>query len=281
MGVEVRWFFEGPLPANVSVWFANEAMGEVPPTIEKRTDLYLATREDIGVKLREGRLEIKWRSDLGQPLMVSARVQGQTECWDKWSWKDPQGKAEAQIADLLRERSDHPWTPVQKERHQRKYELSADGWRPILPEDRVEQGVILELTKPRVQGRSWWTVGLDLLGKARNADESLKEAKEVFEKPLARLFEKYPGPALKLDNSYGYPKFVLATEIMSEMADPVERPKLILTILDRIMPIPEEAPDDVKAQIDVERQMVVLREEWNKMPIEELRALEKRLFPRG
>ena len=210
MGVEVRWFFEGPLQATISAWFVSEAMGEIPPTIEKRTDLYLATREEIGVKLREGKLEIKWRAGPGQAFPVSARGQGQAEYWEKWSWTDPKGKADAQIEELLRERSDLPWIAVEKDRHQRKYELIDDNLR--FADGRVEQGVLLELTKFTVHGQPWWTLGLDLLGKAGKGKERVKEAKEIFEKPLSRLFEKYPGPDLNLVNSYGYPKFVLAIQ---------------------------------------------------------------------
>ena len=210
MGVEMRWFFKGPLPANVSAWFGS--LGEFLPQLEQRTDLYLATREDLGVKLREGRLEIKWRRGPGHPMTISARVQGSAEYWDKWSWKDLQGKAEAQIADLLRESPDDPWIRVPKERHQRKYDLAVDGLQPILLKPRCERGVILEVTKLRFRGRPWWTVALDLLGKAKKADEGLKEAKEVFVRLLQSLFEKYPGPPLRLENSFGYPKFVLARE---------------------------------------------------------------------
>ena len=94
MGVEVRWFFEGRLPAQVSARFGSEALGEFLPATEQRTDLYLATREELGVKLRDGKLEIKWRPDPNQPLTVSSLLQGQAEYWDKRSWKDPQAKGD-------------------------------------------------------------------------------------------------------------------------------------------------------------------------------------------
>jgi len=52
-----------------------------------------------------------------------------------------------------------------------------------------------------------------------------------------------------------------------------EKGRLILTILDRIKPIPESAPDEVKDAIDTERQILVMRAGWNNMSINELRAL--------
>jgi len=57
---------------------------------------------------------------------------------------------------------------------------------------------------------------------------------------------------------------------MSEFAD---KARLIETILDRIKPIPESAPDDVKDAIDTERQMLVIRAGWNNMSVAELQAL--------
>ena len=52
-----------------------------------------------------------------------------------------------------------------------------------------------------------------------------------------------------------------------------EKGRLIQTILDRIKPIPESAPDDVKDAIDAERQMLVMREGWNNMSVSQLQAL--------
>lgn len=50
-----------------------------------------------------------------------------------------------------------------------------------------------------------------------------------------------------------------------------ERATLIEAILDKIKPIPENAPDDVKDAIDTERQVLAMRADWTTMPIEELR----------
>jgi hypothetical protein len=59
-------------------------------------------------------------------------------------------------------------------------------------------------------------------------------------------------------------------------SNPTERAELILKLLDKLMPIPEEAPNDVQNQIDAERQMLAFRAGWTSMPIEELRAIASR-----
>jgi hypothetical protein len=54
-----------------------------------------------------------------------------------------------------------------------------------------------------------------------------------------------------------------------------ERAQLIGTILNRIKPIPDDAPPNVKEVIDVERQLLVIRVGWNKMSMDELKMLLK------
>ena len=56
---------------------------------------------------------------------------------------------------------------------------------------------------------------------------------------------------------------------MNEFA---EKAELIEQILDRINPIPEDAPDDVKEAIDSDRQILVMRAGFSQMSVEELRA---------
>ena len=57
------------------------------------------------------------------------------------------------------------------------------------------------------------------------------------------------------------------------MSEFEEKGRLIETILDRIKPIPESAPDDVKNTIDAERQMLVMRAGWSNMSVAELQVM--------
>jgi hypothetical protein len=52
-----------------------------------------------------------------------------------------------------------------------------------------------------------------------------------------------------------------------------ERTELIISMLDKITPIPENAPEDVRETIDQERQLLAVRAGWTVMPLEELRKL--------
>ena len=52
----------------------------------------------------------------------------------------------------------------------------------------------------------------------------------------------------------------------------VEKAELIEQILDKIYPIPKNAPDEVKEAVEVNRQMLVMRAGFIYMSIEELKA---------
>ena len=57
---------------------------------------------------------------------------------------------------------------------------------------------------------------------------------------------------------------------MSEME---ERGRLIEQMLDKIHPFDSRMPDDVRAGVESDRQMLVIRAGWGSMPIEELRQI--------
>lgn len=99
MAMEMRWFFPGTVPEEVSRWFKDGLLGtgpdkypEVPDPKGKRADAYLATRDDdIGVKMRntgvEPKLEFKWRLATEEFASSGGLVTGTLENWDKKSWK--------------------------------------------------------------------------------------------------------------------------------------------------------------------------------------------------
>ncbi|MFN2285080.1 MAG: hypothetical protein ACK2UQ_11710, partial [Anaerolineae bacterium] len=60
--VETRWFYPGIIPSDVLAWYHyGERAPEAQPT---RIDYYLRLSDhgDLGIKLREGRIEIKQRA---------------------------------------------------------------------------------------------------------------------------------------------------------------------------------------------------------------------------
>lgn len=96
---EVRWFFEGKLNQHESLkrWFETiapiqKSYGVGPPMwkgrLDDQPDVYLLVpgSDDMGIKWREGELQIKGRvASLGTQVF-GARHQGVVECWVKWSY---------------------------------------------------------------------------------------------------------------------------------------------------------------------------------------------------
>ncbi|MBC8503531.1 MAG: hypothetical protein ISR58_17985 [Anaerolineales bacterium] len=62
--VEVRWFYQGVIPSDIQTWFDQKVVEGIEPINQpSRTDQYLLQGHNasLGVKLREGRVEIKQR----------------------------------------------------------------------------------------------------------------------------------------------------------------------------------------------------------------------------
>lgn len=206
MGLEIRWFFEGSMPPEVVSWFRGKALGEFLLPTEERTDVYLITPdENLGVKLRKGKLEIKWRQKHERFVAAGERVKGQAEYWCKWAWKDREAKSDKEIVDALKQGSDTPWVEVAKERQQRKYKLTEDGFIAVPQEDRPVRGCAVELTKLSIRGKPWWTLALEIFADDRGSMQILGERVET-------LFADYPGPELHVENSSGYPAWVWVSE---------------------------------------------------------------------
>lgn len=80
---EVRWFFDGPLPADVRMWFTDYARRG---TRESRTDVYdrSAARSGVGIKRRDGAtIDAKHRVGDPEVLELWPGVTGRVEEWQK------------------------------------------------------------------------------------------------------------------------------------------------------------------------------------------------------
>ncbi len=197
---ELRWFCQGPLPDTVERWFQQDCPGESPEPLEEREDLYLLTAgcEHLSAKLRQEKLEIKWRgAELGA-LQLAKESEGQAEEWLKWI-----------CADLTAERivpeaivATGPWVKVAKARSQRKYQVFPDQSLAVVPVNQsIDQGCTVELTQLKITGKSWWSIAFEASGKANNLRGTLQ--------PVARwVLTTYPGPKLRLRDSYAYPKWL-------------------------------------------------------------------------
>jgi hypothetical protein len=193
---EVRWFYEGRAPALVEAWFRRG--GRAPTEQPARVDHYLrlVDGEHQGIKLREGRLEVKQRERSLPATRFNAGAAGVMELWRKWS---------IPLAGCPHQVSSDPgasWIEVEKERALCRYRLLEDrrivatgtDWYP-------DQGCDLELTAVRVRGREWWTLALEAFGPSSSVCENLQLFGEV-------VFGAGEPPSLDAADSYGYPRWL-------------------------------------------------------------------------
>lgn len=190
---EVRWFVRGRISDDLLAWFGKDfpLLETQPP----RVDIYLPipTDDGIGIKLREGRIEIKRRYGSLGPLTLAPGVAGIPELWRKWTFS-PIAPGENGLEG---------WVAVQKTRLVRNYAVGAEGERPVpIPHTQSpERGCSVELTEALANGQVWWTIGFEATG---SEAELVPTLKSVIEQTLAgcdRLM-------LDLDRAYGYPHWL-------------------------------------------------------------------------
>lgn len=121
--VEIRWFFEGRLPAAVLDWYSVRGpAAEQPP----RTDTYLCLPgcHSCGVKLREGRLEIKAVTAQAGDIQLAEGISAPAEGWVKWGTAPAGGRG---IDELVRFDSSDRLVHVQKRRYLRWYDFDVSA----------------------------------------------------------------------------------------------------------------------------------------------------------
>lgn len=192
---EVRWFQAGEIPNRARDWFKN-CPGPVTKQLT-RIDYYLplSFTNDIGVKVREGQLEIKiLREELGVGRWHE-RLAGHLQCWQKWGFNfeaanDPFGRSGQPYSD---------WLPVQKSRSLRRYRLDEVGRViPIATEVVTPGSCGLELTRIQSLGRFWWSLAFETFGIGKDSRTSLESI-------AAQLFDIGEPPALVEADSMSYP----------------------------------------------------------------------------
>ena len=180
---ELRWFFEGaPAPellAAFTAWGADE---------EQRTDHYrcFTSAMSVGIKLREGRLEVKARMHAAPVSLLSDQSARGVEEW----WEKQLVSEEAKDASQK-----GTWLAVRKNRMLlRAAEQFDDG------------GVSLELTRLAVEDHVAWTIGFEAVGSLPAASHSLLRTAEDL---LPKLVQVANLEALCVDRSMSYPEWLL------------------------------------------------------------------------
>jgi len=194
---EVRWFYHGPLPAAVRAWF--EARGSRMAYHAPRRDRYLGLPGDsLGIKLREGRVEIKQRQRQGEFLRLHPQVTGVLEYWQKWSF----ALADPAAAPPGISATDSFWLAVDKHRGLARYRVA--GNEPpmaVAPDVYPVQGCEVELVELYANGQAWWSLCFEAFGQGRALPEALLATARQF------LGGAEP-PHLDAGDSYGYPRWL-------------------------------------------------------------------------
>lgn len=193
---ELRWFFTGPPPPEARAWF--DALDGLRRPPGARTDTYLRpTDPALGVKLREGRLELKRREGEGTLVTPAPRVQGRAETWVKWGFVLNGGSDRAAGGD---------WIEVAKERWMCSFAVEPDRVRPA--DGRPAPGYCnAELTAIGVEGERWWTVCLEA---HTNGDPAAGAPGPILARAAAHVFACGTPPPLTDEASYSYPDWLLA-----------------------------------------------------------------------
>jgi len=206
--VEARWFCRGMVPRSVLEWF--QAGGSHPYEPFSRTDYYLRrpAGDTLGIKLREGRIEIKQRQREYGLQRLHQRVAGQVEGWGKWSFA--LAGADSGISGVVA--SDPAWVGVKKERRLRVYQLTAD--KEVIATSAGEnpaQGCGVELTQVSVGEQVWWSLGFEAFGvESTQQDSLLRIARHV-------LSASEP-PALDAQDSRSYPQWLATLPTITSAA---------------------------------------------------------------
>jgi hypothetical protein len=191
--VEVRWFYRGNVPPAVTAWF--ERGRRRPEAPLGRTDHYLrlADGDALGIKLREGRIEVKQRCRQVGVISFGEWIAGRVEGWRKWSF------LLAEAGDLKRLAAPAAaWIAVQKRRRLYRYEVRGDRVVSLPPGLYPVQGGHAELTDVRAAGQEWWTLGIEAFG-----EEATLEA--CFHMIAAHVLTGDGTPVLDAKRSCGYP----------------------------------------------------------------------------
>lgn len=191
--IETRWFFQGTAPPEVVQWFSTAlAMVQTP-----RVDTYLHTpgTPDLGIKLREGRIEIKQRVKQLGSHTFHPHVTGVAESWNKWGF--PINSVDTAVG-----MEPTAWIPVVKERTLRQYQIISAGRIRAIPAWLFPlQRSSIELTNILLNDTPWWSLGFEAIGTDIDLFTPLQTT-------AALAFKASGFPPLSAEHSYSYPKWI-------------------------------------------------------------------------
>lgn len=209
---EVRWFIEGSLQENDGLlrWFHSAEpfarQGDVPaPALEGRLDdapdvyLLLPGHTDMGIKWREGMLQIKGRVASVGSASYRSRHEGIVERWIKWSYAD---LPEHYRALFQSGQQRHP-VSVSKRRAVRLVDLQQGvaGAMEVDQKTWLDCGIAAEITDLEVGKEKYCTLGFEAF-----PDSAI--SREVFDGAVTAFLDALGEPVLRAGQSMSYPAWL-------------------------------------------------------------------------
>lgn len=188
---EIRWFFKEHRPGLMAL-FQSLQPGQY--TMESRGDDYLLLpeRADLGIKIRMGRLEMKFRTRGPESFVISS-IHGKMECWEKFGFELKQDMT----LPVLPKDSETSWIRVDKQRWVTTMHV-IDGTVHFDPPGLAyPESVQVEYTRISLKGHEWYTFGF----------EWPKEQALMLPDSFLRQWVVPEG--LSEANSMGYPAFLI------------------------------------------------------------------------
>ncbi len=177
VSAELRWFWEGNCPPEVTDWFTGSRWTASART-EQRTDEYFLMRgnTEIGCKIR-GEGEGEGNGTEVKALITRLERNG-IELWGKWNWFMP---ADVRRVKLYKERQFRLCSAFLPDA-----EMGA-----TISGAKADDACRIELTQVRVDGfdNHWWTLALEAWGDVTSAPLALARSFDVMHLPFisARL----------------------------------------------------------------------------------------------
>ena len=200
---EVHWFISGATPLAVTDWFVQVLHGDWANSVLIREDIYLLVpgRDDVGLKFRRDKIQLKLRGACRPFSVLEGRVAGVEADWERHSWV--YHKSENDLVQAFSGRTgEGRRVIVSKKRRQKAYALAPDGGsHPLAIGEKVEAPILIEVTEIAFTGFSGWSLGLEVVGPETAAPGRLIQA-------TATLLRDFPALPLKRCDSFDYPGFI-------------------------------------------------------------------------
>lgn len=193
---EVRWFIKGKIPISVFDWFIGLNKNHVNQP--ERTDYYLNLKSDdsLGIKLREGRVEIKQQTKHIGNISPGKNVIGIAGKWQKWSFELKEANN-----ILSNEILNNDWISITKNRLLVNYGISEDNIvtqkEPII----YKNGCITEITSVYANNENWWSLGLEAYGEENRLLDNLVLISHLVLSDKSNI-------KFTLENSLSYPAWI-------------------------------------------------------------------------